>query len=137
MADPKGTPQKPPKALARDLLGTDDERDAFRVAKMHPQFINANSFKDQVGILCQYLRNDLIHVSYERIAQLFPYTSKQSVQNQHKKNLRVPQNVGRPEKLTEQDMAEISSEITRLHNHQPYPIYPTFLEILNFVRIKL
>lgn len=35
MADPRGTPQKPPKALARDLLGTDDERDAFRVAKMH------------------------------------------------------------------------------------------------------
>lgn len=137
MADPKGTPQKTPKALARDLLGTDDERDAFRVAKMHPQFINANSFKDQVGILCQYLRNDLIHVSYERIAQLFPHTSKQSIQNQHKKFLRVPQNVGRPEKLTEQDMAEISSEITRLHNHQPYPIYPTFLEILNFVRIKL
>lgn len=137
MADPKGTPQKTPKALARDLLGTDDERDAFRVAKMHPQFINANSFKDQVGILCQYLRNDLIHVSYERIAQLFPHTSKQSIQNQHKKFLRVPQNVGRPEKLTEQDMAEISSEITRLHSHQPYPIYPTFLEIFDFVRIKL
>lgn len=51
--------------------------------------------------------------------------------------LRVPQNLGLSEKLTEQDITEISNEITRLHISQPYLIYPTFLVIFDFLRIKL
>lgn len=44
---------------------------------------------------------------------------------------------GRPEKLNEEDIQKIYEEIMCLHSHQPYPIYPTFNDILDFVHLIL
>lgn len=51
--------------------------------------------------------------------------------------LKLPQKVGRPEKLDDEDIRKISDEITKLHNHQPYPIYPTYQDIFDFVMFTL
>lgn len=137
MSNPNCSGRKSPRELIGDIKGTEEEEEAFRIAKSHPLFIEATSFRDQVGILCTYLRNEQVRVSYERIAKLFPDTTKQTVQNQYNKYSRTPKGIGRPEKLNEEDIQKNYEEIIRLHSHQPYPIYPTFNDIFDFVHLTL
>ena len=137
MLEARSATRMAPKVIVCEFTGTEDEVNAYEVAKMHPLFTNAESFRDQIGLLCTYLRNEQVHVSFERIARLFPNTTKQSVQKQYIKFNKLPQKVGRPEKLDDEDIRKISDEITKLHNHQPYPIYPTYQDIFDFVRFTL
>ena len=61
----------PPQPIIEEFIETPEEVEAFTFAINQTEFINANSFCQQVGILCNYLKNGSIDVSYGRIAALF------------------------------------------------------------------
>lgn len=58
MPNPNCSGKKPPRELIGDIKGTEEEEESFRIAKSHPLFIGAISFRDQVSLLCTYLRNE-------------------------------------------------------------------------------
>ena len=72
----------PPKPIISDFLGSDEEKKAYQAAILEMQYLNPQSFRDQVKILTNHLHNDELRVSYDRIAKLFG-VSKQCICNQH------------------------------------------------------
>lgn len=50
MSNPNCSGKKPPRELIGDIKGTEEE-ESFRIAKSHPLFIEAISFRDQVSLL--------------------------------------------------------------------------------------
>ena len=124
-----------PKQFVCDFQGTEEERSAFLMAKSQSDFINAKSFREQLDVLFNYLHNDHIRVSFERIAKLFG-VSKQSVNNQYLKLQKVILPDGRPPSLTDEEISIIEQEIERLHLTPGSPIYPSYYDIFDFINLK-
>lgn len=57
--------------IINPLQGTHEEENAYYLVVMSPEFQNAQTFTQQIGVLCLYLRNSKIRVSYVRIDSFF------------------------------------------------------------------
>lgn len=115
--------------------GTEKEMKAFNDAINDENYIKAQTFRNQVGILCKYLRNDEVFVSYDRIGQIFEETGH-CVMDQHHKFNRGYNPDGRPPTLTADQIEEISNYIKEEHLQNNYQIFPTYYDIYDFVRKK-
>lgn len=125
----------PSQPYKKDFEGTFEEKQAFFNAVFDQNFQNATTFTEQIGILCSYLRNENIMVSFERIAAVFGKT-RQCVcyhlqcYNNHNDT------IGRPPLLTDEELQLVIEEI----NHHIYndigPFYPTYEDISDFIYFK-
>lgn len=125
----------PPKPIISDFLGSDEEKKAYQAANSEMQYLNPQSFRDQVKILTNHLHNDELRVSYDRIAKQFG-VSKQCICNQHVKILKGSLQNGRPPSLNDLEISLIEKEIDRLHMTPVSPIYPSYVDIYDFVSLK-
>ena len=93
---------------------TTDAREQFyfSIAIESEEFKNAVFFRQQVGVLCRFLRTDTIRVSFERIAQIFG-KNKNSIKYQLEKYLNGPNINGRPPLLNSQQRIFLENEIER------------------------
>lgn len=89
------------------------------------------TFTDQIGILCKYLRNNGLLVSYERIGKMFN-KSRFVVFNHHTNYLRGYRYDGRPTILSNEEIEILQNKIKELHSSFP-PKYPTYAEILDMI----
>ena len=64
----------PKQYLCCEFIGTPEEKEAFNNAIFSVEYVTANTFREQVGALCNHLRKGKILVSYERIGKLFNET---------------------------------------------------------------
>lgn len=125
----------PSQPYKKDFEGIFEEKQAFFNAVFDQNFQNATTFTEQIGILCSYLRNENIMVSFERIAAVFGKT-RQCVcyhlqcYNNHNDT------IGRPPLLTDEELQLVIEEI----NHHIYndigPFYPTYEDISDFIYFK-
>ena len=90
--------------------GTLSEQNAFFLTIMDPNYWHAQSFTDQIVILCSYIRNDTIRVSFERIGSQFGKT-KQCMQKHFEKYQKERLPNGRPSILSGTEMAGLQMEI--------------------------
>ena len=125
-----------PKPIVADFLGTPNEIMAYRNAIAQSDFINARTFRDQLRVLFNFMHNDTFRVSFERIAGLFGVT-KQAVYNQYLKVIKQPLPDGRPPTLSDDELAIVANEIDRLHMTPSNPIYPSYVDIFDFVNLRL
>ena len=89
--------------MITDFERTEEEVEAFYYATNQEEFIYANTFCKQIGILCTYLRTEYLNVSYGRIGNLFG-KSRSTVYDQYKNYMRVEGINGRPPSLTQEEM---------------------------------
>ena len=61
--------------MRNPFIGSQEEVEAFKKAINSIYYHETTCFRDQVGIICQFLRNDSIKVSYERIGKIFEETA--------------------------------------------------------------
>lgn len=108
------------------------EQNAYFLAMMDPNFCHAQSFTEQVGILCSYVRNDNIRISFERIGAQFGKT-KQSVEKHLKKYQSGKKPNGRPSILTQTELLNLEFEIRRLITNPTGPIYCTYEDLSDFL----
>ena len=87
------------------------------------------TFTDQIGILCKYLRSNELLVSYERIGKMFN-KSRFAVFNHHTNYLRGYRYDGQPTIFSNEDI--LQNKIKELHSSFP-PKYPTYAEILGMI----
>jgi len=99
-----------------------EETIAFNNLVNSDEFISAENFRQQVGLICQSLRTDTVNVSFERIAFLWG-KHKWSIQDQLRKYIAGPRPNGRPSLLTQQEMQILHNEIERYLNHEGNPTY--------------
>lgn len=88
-----------------------------------------NTFIEQVGFLCENLRNEKMHVKYRKIGDVFGI-SRQKARKLHMKFTRGIGHDGRPTCLNENKLAILESEIKRLHS---ISIYPTINQITQLI----
>ena len=60
----------PALSIIQNFQGSPIEQHAYQLAIEHEDFRSARTFCEQIGILCNFLRNDRINVSYQRIGKL-------------------------------------------------------------------
>lgn len=118
--------------IIKPLQGSPEEENAYFLAVMSPEFQNAQTFTQQIGILCQHLRNSMIRVSFERIGSIFNKT-RQCVEYHNDQYYKDSKPNGRPPDLTEEQLMQVQNEIIRLLTNPDGPIYPTYEEISDFI----
>lgn len=121
--------------IQNDFVGNEKEKEAFTAAIKDPNYINAQTFRTQVGIICSYLRTNEILVSFDRIGKIFN-ESGHCIMNQFYKFNRGYRPDGRPPKLTEEQIQAISDYIQNRHLSETYQKFPTYYEIYEFVAHK-
>lgn len=62
-------------SIYNPFIGSQEEVEAFEKAFNSIDFQEAKCFRDQVGILCVFLRNDSIKVYHETIGKVFGETA--------------------------------------------------------------
>lgn len=127
----KGKKEMIPKLEIKfDLNGTKEEEDAFKKAISQENFINAKSFRDQIGLLCQFLRNDELHISYQRIGYVFGETSHCAMM-QHKKFLKGSLCDGRPPCLNDDEIENVKNFVKKLHTESK--VFPTYNDVQEYI----
>ena len=124
----------PPLKMCCPFTGTLAEQTAFEKAINSVDYLTATTFRDQVGVICEFLRNDGLNVSYERIGKIFN-ESKHCIWDQHKNYLRGDKPDGRPCSLTKDEIADILQNITAGHG-KTNPIYPTYNDLSYYITQK-
>ena len=122
----------PPMNMINEFQGTQEEVSAFNFAINQNEFKYARCFRDQIGILCAYLRNKSISVSFGRIGAVFGAT-RSTVFDQYQNYIRGNAKNGCPSVLNEDEVQQIISFIIMCHTNQDQTISPTFDDIDNFI----
>ena len=104
------------------------ESEAWRNAMDDAFYRIATTFTDQIGFLCNHLRNDAVFGSYERIGKVFK-KSRFCILHHPRKFLQGQRKDGRPLSLTREELKMVKNEIINAHSQKP-PIYPTYDDIL-------
>ena len=125
----------PPQQIVNSFIGSKQEIEAFNKAISCIDYIDALSFRDQVGCLCNFLRNGTLNVSYERIGKIYN-ESAHCIWDQFQNYLRGERADGRPGKLTKEELQEIKCYIKQLHTDPTYPTYPTYADISYYISQK-
>lgn len=99
---------------------------------MDPNYWHAQSFTDQILILCSFLRTDTIRASFERIGSQFGKI-KQFIQKHFEKYQKERLPNGRPSILSGIEMVGLQMEIIRLHGNPTGLIYCTFEDLSDFI----
>lgn len=113
-----------------DLRSTKEEEDAFKKVTQSESFINAKSFRDEVGLLCKFLRNDELHISYQRIGYIFGETSHCTMM-QHQKFLKASLCDGRPPSLNDDEIENVTNFVKRLHTESK--VFPTYNDVQEYI----
>ena len=127
--DPRLKDVQPPLEFVTDFTGTDSEIEAFKRLVNSEEYKNATTFREQVGLIADTVRNDLYHVSIKRIADLFG-KNKASVHQQIKKYHRGKRPNGRPRELSKAELNIIKSEIRKYHLNNRYPTYDEIADMI-------
>lgn len=114
--------------MINEFQGTQEEVDAFNFAINQNEFKYARWFRDQIGILCAYLRNKSISVSFGRIGAVLGPT-RSTVFNQYQNYIRGNAKNGPSSVLNQDEVQQIISFITICHTNQDQQI-PLLLMIL-------
>lgn len=131
--NPSYCPKKlEPCPMINDFEGTDEEIYAFQFAINQQEYINARTFCEQIGILSSYLRNNSINVSLARIGEIFG-VSRSTIFDQLKNYMRGDAKNGRPSLLTNDELYQMITFIQGCHINEAYPIYPSFLDIQDYI----
>ena len=93
------------------------------------EYINAATFRDQIGVMCNYLRNDKVRVSFQRIGDLFD-NQKASIRQQLTKYKRGPVGLGRTPELSKVQRFIISQEIHKFHEKKHFPTYDEISDLI-------
>lgn len=133
MRNPNYCPKKlGPSPIINQFEGTEEEICAYNFAISQQEFIYARSFCEQVGILCSYLRNSSIDVSFSRIGNIFGVT-RSTIFDQLKNYIRGNSVNGRPPVLTDDEVFDLISYIQNCHINNEYAIYPSFQDIQDYI----
>ena len=127
--DPHTKDLQPPLQMVKDFNGTQDEIDAFHQMLNSEEYINAATFRDQIGVMCNYLRNDKVRVSFQRIGDLFD-KQKASIRQQFTKYKRGPVSLGRVPELSKVQRYIISQEIHKFHEKKHFPTYDEISDLI-------
>lgn len=111
--------------MITDFEGTEEEVEAFYFATNQEEFIYANKFCKQIGILFSYLITEYLNVSYGRIGNLFG-KSRSNIYDQYKNYIKGEGINGRPPSLTDEEMESLVQYIQSLHTNAEYPVLMTF-----------
>lgn len=60
----------PAQKIVCSFIGTDEEKVAFEEAISKDTFINATTFIEQLGFLCEFLRSGSLKVKYRQIGNM-------------------------------------------------------------------
>lgn len=120
---------KPPQPMTGSFQGTEEETQVFTELIKNQAYIFCNTFIEQVGFLCENLRNEKIRVKYRQIGDVFGI-SRQKARKLHMKFTRGIGRDGRPPCLNENELDILEREIKRLHSMS---IYPTINQITKFI----
>lgn len=112
--------------------GNFKEMDAFFYATFDERFKNASTFTEQVGIMCSYLRNQNVMVSFKRIGEIFN-KKKQCVQYHFECYKKMKNNNGRPPILTKEEIEKVREELNRYFYSKIGPFYPSYEDISDFI----
>ena len=118
-SDPHTKDIQPPLQIVKDFNGTQDEIDAFHQMLNSEEYINSATFRDQIGVMCNYLRNDKVRVSFQRIGDLFD-NQKASIRQQLTKYKRGSVGLGRTPELSKVQRFIISQEIHKFHEKKTF-----------------
>lgn len=121
---------KGPKDIINPFKGDLIEQMLFNQIVQSQEFQMSTSFVEQVGLICQWMKNDTINVSYQKIADVFG-VSRQLVRKDHQKYLRGEGIDGRPSKLNDAELSLLEKEIKRLHAEEIYPSYDDIIKFIN------
>ena len=124
----------PKQYLCCEFIGTPEEKEAFNNAIFSVEYVTANTFREQVGALCNHLRKGKILVSYERIGKLFNET-KHCIWDQYRNYQRGDRKDGRPSKLTKEELRDVFENVQAGH-HLANPVYPTYNDISFYISQK-
>ena len=129
--DPKLKDLQPRLQEKAVFTGTPAELAAYTKCVTDEKYKNAQTFREQIGIMCYYLRNEDIRVSYGRIANIFQ-VKKSKIKKQETKYINGANPDGRPRALAKIEQDYMIEEIQKLHDKQIYPTYPQIADILYF-----
>ena len=76
------------------------EANYIKAILLSEEFLQASTFREQVGIMCRELRNDELRISYRKIGMLFN-CNPGIIKYQEDRFNSVIQNVGRPAELSQ------------------------------------
>ena len=108
------------------------EANYIKAILLSEEFLQASTFREQVGIMCRELRNDELRISYRKIGMLFN-CNPGIIKYQEDRFNSVIQNVGRPAELSQIEIDAIKNEISsKIQQKEPI----TFEYIANFVYDK-
>ena len=86
------------------------------------EFIRATTLRSQIGILCNALRSNEIHMTYRKIGQMFNCNSG-IIKYQEQRYQSSILSIGRPSELNEEEISYIKSEILdRIQIREPETI---------------
>lgn len=125
-------PKIPIQPMRNSFTGSQEEVEAFKKAINSIDYQEATCFRDQVGIICQFLRNDSIKVSYERIGKVFVETAH-CIWDQHQNFCRGERSDGRPSTLSKSELEDVVEYIKKLHSDNSYPTYPTYADVSYYI----
>ena len=94
------------------------------------EYLSATCFRDQIGILCSYLRNEKCHVSFQRIGLLYGKNSY-SIKYQFDKYVGEVKSNGRPPTLDQNELKILKDEIERILNDDDNPTYDYLTNFIN------
>ena len=122
--------------IKNEFDGTEEEKSAFNSAINDPEYINADSFRSQIGTICKYVRTETINVSFERIGKVFDETGH-CVMIQYNKFNRGPTLDGRPAKLNDGQIALVKNYIDGFITENGHLKFPTYNDVADFISEKL
>ena len=120
--------------ICNEFSGTEEECKDLEKAIQSPDYWQAETFRDQIGHICKFLRNGSINVSFERIGHLFN-ENKHTIWDQYQKYQLGDRPDGRPASLTEKEQIDVSMYIQSLHS-ATNPIFPTYNDISFYITNK-
>ena len=118
--------------IINDFEGTDEEIYTFQFAINQQEYINVRAFCEQICILSSYLRNNSINVSLACIGEVFG-VSWSTIFDQLKNYMQGDAKNGRPSLLANDKLYQMISIIQSCHTNEAYPIYPSFLDIQDYI----
>ena len=127
--DPRLKNLEPPIEFVCEFQGSPDEVHAFYQCLADQDYVAAETFREQVGILCRYLRTDCIRVSHSRIGALFN-KKKPAIKKQCDKYIQGKTLNGQPPLLKKNELEIVANDISEMHKKMIYPTYETIQDII-------
>lgn len=118
-------------SLEREFVPQNEiEANLFDQCIHSQEYLSATCFRDQIGIICSYLRNEECHVSFQRIGLLYGKNSY-SIKYQFDKYVGEVKSNGRPPTLDQNELKILKDEIERILNDDDNPTYDYLTNFIN------